>query len=95
MFASLRRSADGTANVPPARPWTEWDETLADIMSSYWANFIKTGDPNGEGLPAWPASDENYGWIELGDAVTPHTGKDSPLDQMLYEHVLRRPGLPR
>ena len=95
MFASLRRSADGTANVPPARPWTEWDEILADIMSSYWANFIKTGDPNGEGLPEWPASDESYGWIELGDAVTPHTGKDSPLDQMLYEHVLRRPGLPR
>ena len=22
-------------------------------MSSYWANFAKTGDPNGEDLPTW------------------------------------------
>jgi carboxylesterase type B len=23
-------------------------------MSSYWANFVATGDPNGTGLPPWP-----------------------------------------
>jgi para-nitrobenzyl esterase len=31
------------------------DEKLADEMSSYWANFAKTGDPNGPGLPKWKA----------------------------------------
>lgn len=34
-------------------PTTE-DKELAKIMSAYWANFAKTGDPNGEGLPVWP-----------------------------------------
>ena len=31
----------------------EHDYVLADTMSGYWANFVKTGDPNGEGLPQW------------------------------------------
>ena len=29
--------------------------TLADAMSTYWVNFITTGDPNGHGLPTWRA----------------------------------------
>jgi para-nitrobenzyl esterase len=30
------------------------DEKVSDQMRSYWANFARTGDPNGERLPAWP-----------------------------------------
>jgi para-nitrobenzyl esterase len=37
------------------RPWQPVDQELAGIMSSYWANFTKSGDPNGNGLPQWPA----------------------------------------
>ena len=35
------------------RPFTDADHKIADMMSSYVANFVKTGDPNGKGLPRW------------------------------------------
>lgn len=47
------------------RPWTDEDRRIADIMSSYWANIVKTGNPNGAGLPAWPAYDAKAGSVML------------------------------
>ncbi len=36
--------------------WTEDDYKVSRIMQEYFANFIKTGNPNGHGLPQWPAT---------------------------------------
>ncbi|NML47453.1 carboxylesterase family protein [Ramlibacter sp. G-1-2-2] len=55
VLASLR-------NEPGQRQWSPYDFQLAEQASTLWANFVKTGDPNGPGLPAWPqASTANHG----------------------------------
>lgn len=54
------------------QPWTDEDRRIADIMSSYWVNFISTGNPNGSGLPVWPAFHPNSPTVmELGDHFGP------------------------
>jgi para-nitrobenzyl esterase len=52
---------------------TKEDLEISEAMATYWTNFAKRGDPNREGLPAWPAfSDANP--VVMHFAGTPHTG---------------------
>jgi para-nitrobenzyl esterase len=51
--------------------WGEWDYKLEDLMSSYWTNFAKSGDPNGANLSHWPPynTKESYGVMVFGNKV--------------------------
>ena len=70
-----------------ARPfgptWTDVHQDIADRISSYWTNFAKTGNPNGTGLPVWPAFSE-------GQQTTMYLGQDFAAGSMpnLQEHLL-------
>jgi para-nitrobenzyl esterase len=44
----------GNLDTNPLYVWTGDDRKVSATMSGYFANFIKTGNPNGAGLPAWP-----------------------------------------
>jgi carboxylesterase type B len=68
------------------RPFTKEDYAVADMMTAYWVNFARRGDPNGKKLAEWPAFDPNYHvMMQLGD----HTGKIPVADSARFDFYRR------
>lgn len=61
-YGNLDKSIRGFA-------YNESDYALSKTMVSYWSNFAKTGDPNGEGLPKWDSYSKDNRVLELGEKV--------------------------
>jgi para-nitrobenzyl esterase len=53
----------------PKVPWESSDRKLSDTMTTYWANFARTGNPNGDGLPKWSRYDESRLVLHLDETV--------------------------
>lgn len=59
------------------RPFQSVDYELAKALSSYWVNFVITGNPNGKGLPEWPFyNTQNAQIMMLGDHPKAETMPD-------------------
>ncbi|XP_013371683.1 PREDICTED: cocaine esterase-like [Chinchilla lanigera] len=53
--------------------FTEEEELLNRRIMKYWANFARNGNPNGEGLPHWPALDNEELYLQLD--IEPTVGR--------------------
>jgi len=69
----------GTLNVVD-RPWELGDRQLSKTISSCWANFIATGDPNGPGIDTWKPFNEEWK-LMVFDVYSKYT--DIPRKDML------------
>ena len=68
--------------------WSPEDYQVSKVMQEYFANFVKTGNPNGKGLPEWPAvkPGEAAGYlhidVETKPAVEAHRERYLVLDSL-------------
>jgi para-nitrobenzyl esterase len=49
----------GNLDVNPLYRWNSVDREISNTMTQYWANFVKTGNPNGRGVSVWPRASIN------------------------------------
>jgi len=68
--------------------WGEPDLPIAATIRAYWFNFVKTGNPNGEGLTHWPPNvgSDSRRWLVFGDSAVQkddiHASKMAFIDEL-------------
>ena len=45
------------------------DIKIRDEIQTYWTNFARTGDPNGNNVPEWPVFDHAENVLDMGDRM--------------------------
>jgi para-nitrobenzyl esterase len=74
----------GTLDSRLGAVWRPEDHALSDLMQTYWINFATTGDPNGSGVPNWPAYDAAGNWQVMHLKPEPTAEGDSHRDRHLF-----------
>jgi para-nitrobenzyl esterase len=62
----------GALKLVTANAWTSADYQASEVFQGFLSNFIKTGNPNGDGLPAWPWFQASIPKVMVIDSK-PHT----------------------
>lgn len=64
-IAFVMQTLDTEKDLDPITP-RDWEKS--ELISAYWVQFAKTGNPNRDGLPEWPAFEpETAPILEIGD----------------------------
>ena len=71
------------------RNFTAEDRTLSNRMMDYFANFIRTGDPNSNDLPVWPAYDKHKNRFMHFD-VGEFAAKKPPVGRIIYTTFFKK-----
>lgn len=75
--------AMGNLSLDPRYAWEPVDHKVSEVMQSYFANFIKTGNPNGPGLPEWPVYDSRTNFQRMYLDVNSHAEPEPHRDRYL------------
>ena len=70
--------------------WEPGDFKLSELMETYFANFIKSGDPNGAGLAKWPAYGPDGGFQIRHLNLESHAVPEARPHYLLLDQVLRK-----
>jgi para-nitrobenzyl esterase len=69
--------AMGNLDLDKRYTWESEDYKVSEILQSYFVNFIKTGNPNGRGLPEWPQYGAKTDYARMRIDVTAKPEPDS------------------
>ncbi|MEB0263030.1 MULTISPECIES: carboxylesterase family protein [unclassified Mucilaginibacter] len=72
------------------RPLEQVDYDLANTISQYWVNFVKTGNPKGYQLPAWPSYNTTTAKIMyLGETPAAKSLVDKAALEFMVKHITK------